>query len=137
MGHIPYGYRIENGKAVLEEIEAAKVNELFSGYLSGLSLTDAAKKAGIECYHATVSKMLQRTLYLGDDFYPAIIEKDTFKKVGVEKQRRAEMLGRIQKPKDIPKGDCATKFKAKPLDQKYDNPFRQAEYAYSLIESKV
>lgn len=29
------------------------------------------------------------------------------------------------------------KFKAKPLVQKYDDPYKQAEYAYSLIESEV
>lgn len=29
------------------------------------------------------------------------------------------------------------KFKAKPLVQKYEDPYKQAEYAYSLIESEV
>ena len=57
MGHTPYGYRIEDGKAVVDEIAAEQVKELFSGYLAGLSLKGAAKKAGIDCNHATVSKM--------------------------------------------------------------------------------
>lgn len=43
MGHIPYGYRIEYGKAVVDEIASERVKELFSGYLAGLSLKDAAK----------------------------------------------------------------------------------------------
>jgi len=58
MGHTPFGYRIEDGKAVVDDIAAEKVRELFSGYLAGLSLKDVAKKAGIDCYHATASKML-------------------------------------------------------------------------------
>ena len=137
MGHIPYGYRIENGKAVVDEIASERVKELFSGYLAGLSLKDAAKKAGINCYHATVSKMLQNKHYLGDEFYPPIIDEETFEKARVERRKRAEKLGRIWEPKNIPEADYAVKFKVKPLEQKYDNPFKQAEYAYSLIESEV
>ena len=55
MGHTPYGYRIEDGKAVVDEIAAEQVKELFSGYLAGLSLKGATKKAGKDCYHATAS----------------------------------------------------------------------------------
>lgn len=137
MGHMPYGYRIENGKAAVDDIAAEQVKELFSGYLAGLSLKDAAKKAGIDCYHATVSKMLQNKHYLGDEFYPPIIDEETFEKASLEKQKRAEKLGRIWDPKDVPETDYSVKFKAKPLVQKYDDPYKQAEYAYSLIESEV
>ncbi len=137
MGHTPYGYRIENGKAVINETEAEKVKELYSGYLAGLSLKDAAKKAGIDCYHSTAGRMLQNKHYLGDDFYPPIIDEGTFEKAKAEKQKRAEMLGRIWEPKDIQETEYATKFKVKPMEQKYDNLFKQAEYAYSLIESEV
>ena len=137
MGHTPYGYRIEDGKAVVDDIAAEKVRELFSGYLAGLSLKGAAKKAGLDCYHATAGKMLQNKRYLGDEFYPPIIDEETFEKARAEKQRRAEMLGRIRELKDAPEADYAVKFKAKPQVQKYDNPFKQAEYAYSLIESEV
>jgi hypothetical protein len=137
MGHTPYGYRIENGMAVINETAAVQVKELFAGYLAGLSLKDAAKKAGIDCYHATAGRMLQNKQYLGDEFYPPIIDEDTFEKAGEEKQKRAERLGRIWEPKDAPEADYAVEFKAKPLEQKYDNPFKQAEYAYSLIESEV
>ena len=137
MGHTPYGYRIEDGKAVVDDIAAEKVRELFSGYLAGLSLKDVAKKAGIDCYNATASKMLQNKHYLGDEFYPPIIDEETFEKASLEKQKRAEKLGRIWEPKDEPETDYPIKFKAKPLVQKYDDPYKQAEYAYSLIESEV
>lgn len=137
MSHTAYGYRIENGKAVIDGTAAEQVKELYSGYLSGLSLMDAAKNAGIDCFHATAGRLLQNRHYLGDDFYPPIIDEKTFEKVKAEKQRRAEVLGRIWEPKDIHETKYATIFKVSPLEQKYDNPFKQAEYAYSLIESEV
>ena len=99
--------------------------------------TTAAIKAGIDCYHATVSKMLQNKHYLGDEFYPPIIDEETFEKARVEKRKRAKKLGRIWEPKDEPETDYPIKFKSKPLVQKYDDPYKQAEYAYSLIESEV
>ena len=34
MGHTPYGYRIEDGKAVVDEKTSEQVKELFSGYLA-------------------------------------------------------------------------------------------------------
>lgn len=137
MGHTPFGYRIEDGKAVVDERASEQVKELYSGYLAGLSLKDATKQAGINCYHATASKMLQNKCYLGDEFYPPIIDEETFEKAKVEKQKRAVKLGRIWEPKDEPEKDYPVKFKAKPLVQKYDDPYKQAEYAYSLIESEV
>ena len=45
--HIPYGYRIENGVAVIDEGQAEQVRTLFSGYLSGLALVPAAEAAGL------------------------------------------------------------------------------------------
>lgn len=137
MGHTPFGYRIEDGKAVVDDIVAEQVKELFSGYLAGLFLKNAAIKAGIDCYHATAGKMLQNKRYLGDEFYPPIIDEETFEKAKIEKQKRAEKLGRIWEPKDEPETDYPVKFKAKPLVQKYEDSFKQAEYAYSLIESEV
>ena len=137
MGHTPYGYRIENGKAIVDETAAEQVRKLYAGYLEGLSLKDAAKEAEINCYHATAGRMLQDKHYLGYEFYPPIIDEETFEKARVEKRKRAEKLGRIWEPKDVPETDYSVKFKAKPLVQKYDDPYKQAEYAYSLIESEV
>lgn len=73
MGHTPFGYRIENGKAVIDEAAAAQVRDLHKNYLSGLSLTNAAKEAGLDLLHAGAKRMMLNRHYLGDDFYPAII----------------------------------------------------------------
>lgn len=72
MGHTPYGYRIENGKAVIDEAAATQVRELYKNYLSGLSLTNAAKEAGLDLLHSGAKRMMRNSHYLGDDFYPAI-----------------------------------------------------------------
>ena len=38
MGHTPFGYRIENGTAVIDESAATKLRQLYENYLSGMSL---------------------------------------------------------------------------------------------------
>ena len=48
MAHIPYGYRIENGKAIIDKAKSEQIKLLFEAYLSGDSLANAAKKAGIK-----------------------------------------------------------------------------------------
>ena len=45
MGHTPFGYKIENGLAVINTDAATQIKELYENYLSGLSLSGAAKKA--------------------------------------------------------------------------------------------
>jgi len=67
MPHVPYGYTIQDGKAVIDQLQAEQLKKLFKAYLSGLSLKDAAKKAGIVRYHATIANMLTNKRYLGDD----------------------------------------------------------------------
>lgn len=46
MGHTPYGYRIENGIAVINEEAAGMLRKLYENYLSGLSLKDAQPRLG-------------------------------------------------------------------------------------------
>lgn len=77
MKHIPYGYRIENGMTVVDEVEADAVRKFFDYYISGLALMAAAEKAGLRLYHRSAERMLRNVKYLGDDYYPAIIDKAT------------------------------------------------------------
>jgi hypothetical protein len=137
MGHTPFGYRIENGKAVIDNEAAEQVKALFQSYLSGDSLTTAAQKAGINSFHAGIGKMLRNTHYLGDEYYPAIIDPVTFAAAEAERIKRAEKLGRIREPKEETEVVFPTAFYMKEATQQFDDPFQQAEYAYSLIESEV
>lgn len=137
MSHTPFGYRIANGKAVKDELAAAQIKTLFQAYLSGDSLTTAAQKAGILTSHAAIGKMLRNTHYLGDDYYPAIIDPVTFETAETERIRRAEKLGRVHEPKVKDEVVYPTAFRIKEGTERFDDPFQQAEYAYSLIESEV
>jgi len=137
MSHTPFGYQIANGKAVIDEIAAEQIKALFNAYLSGDSLETAAKKAGILTSHAAIGNMLRNAHYLGDDYYPAIIHADTFETAETERIRRVEKLGRVYEPKAKDEVVYPTTFRIKEGSERFDDPFQQAEYAYSLIESEV
>ena len=137
MGHTPFGYRIENGKAVIDDEAAEQVKALFLSYLSGDSLTTAAQKAGINSFHVGIGKMLRNTRYLGDEYYPAIIDRERFDKAEEIRTSRASSLGRIRELQDAPKPVADTRFTMPFVERKFADPFAQAEYAYSLIESEV
>lgn len=137
MSHTPFGYQIANGKAVIDELAAEQIKALFQAYLSGNSLATAAQKAGILTSHAAIGKMLRNTLYLGDDYYPAIIDPDIFESAEMERIRRAEKLGRVHEPKVKDAVVYPTIFCIKEGNERFDDPFQQAEYAYSLIESEM
>jgi len=137
MTHTPYGYRIEGGNAVIDETAAGQVRELFDGYNSGLALTVAAEKAGLKLYHASAKRMLQNERYVGDDYYPAIVDSDIFNKANNEIRRRALALGRIKEYKEPLPPIPQTRFKMGRQTMFFDDPFAQAEYMYSLIESEV
>ncbi len=136
MGHTPFGYKIENGSAVVDEAAAGQIRQIFRSYLEGDSLTNAAKKAGIISFHGGISRMLKNKHYLGDEYYPAIIDRETFDRAEQERMRRAAALGRIKEPAEQEGILIPTVFHAKPVEQTFDDPFLQAEYAYSLIESE-
>ena len=136
MGHTPFGYKIENGCAVVDEAAAGQIRQIFQFYLEGDSLTTAAKKAGVISFHGGVSRMLKNMHYLGDEYYPAIIDRETFDKAEQERMRRAAALGRIKEPEEQEEIQIPTVFHTKPAEQTFDDPFLQAEYAYSLIESE-
>jgi len=136
-GHLPYGYRIENGVAVIDEEQAEQIRMIYKNYLSGKSYADAAASVGLQMYHAGVKRMLQNRHYLGDDFYPALIDKETFDATEEERLKRARMLGRTDKKRkaqDTP--PVPISFRLGEVKQKYKDPFLQAAYAYSKIESE-
>ncbi len=126
-----YGYKIVNGTAVVDEQEAAVVINIFNGYISGMSLRDAAINAGKPMVHSMVKRIIRNFCYVGDDFYPAILSRQTFSKANAELIRRAEKHGstkRLQSP------TVHTEFFFSEPTKQYDDPIAQAEYNYSLIE---
>ena len=82
-----------------------------------MGLIPAAEKGGLKLYHGSAGRMLQNKKYLGDDYYPVIIDKETF-----------------EGKKDIL---FPTNVTIPAVKKVSDDPFEQAAYAYSLIESEV
>ena len=137
MEHIPYGYRIENGKSVVDEIAAGRVRQLFENYLSGDLLKKSAENAGITGNHGTIKLMLQNRRYLGDEFYPPIISEEMFNAAAEELRNRAERLGRnshVRKERSV---NIPVRFTFISAADYFENPVQQAEYMYGLIKSEV
>lgn len=137
MGHTPFGYRIENGIAVIDEGAAGKLRKLYENYLSGLSLKGAAAEAGIDAYHGTAKRLLKTKHYIGDDFYPTIIDETVFLNAQAELIKRAAALGRLNRTPKEKALTAPTIFTIRDIKKHYDNPVTQAEYIYSLIDSEV
>ena len=81
-------------------------------------------------------RLMETTHYLGDSFYPAIIDKDTYQKAQEERKSRATALGRNNKKTQMRKLQIPTRFHMGEVAALYDNPVKQAEYLCSLIESE-
>ena len=137
MGHTPFGYRIESGKAVISEDEATAVRMIFTSYLDGDALETAAEKAGIRMKHAGVRRILQNKKYLGTDFYPAIINQETFEKAAQEIKRRATYLNKKYGAREKKAPQERPQFTLGKIEKHLKDPFLQAAYVYSLIESEV
>lgn len=135
--HIPYGYRIKDGKAVVDEVQAEQVRTFFKEYISGKALMVAAETVGLKLFHGSAGRMLRNTHYLGDEYYPAIIDQELFDKAEEERQSRASQLGRVRELKVKETPSAPLHFTMGKQIQEFDNPFKQAEYAYNLIESEV
>ncbi len=136
-GHTPFGYRVKDGHAVVDPGEAGQVRQVYACYLSGMGYTAAAKEAGLDMTHSAVKNMLQNKHYLGDGFYPAIIDRETFDAAEEERLRRCAALGRGNMPKkETGHRSIQTRFKMGRCEKKLDDPYEQATYIYSLIESE-
>ena len=137
MKHIPYGYKIINGIAEIDEEKAEQVKLLFTRFLEGESLATASKSCSLNFTHSQVARMLEKKEYCGDEFYPSIISTEIYEQVQGERLKRATKLGRLDKSKPSITVEPITKFKMNPCIEKFADPFEQAEYIYSQIESEV
>jgi uncharacterized coiled-coil protein SlyX len=138
MAYIPYGYKMIEGVITVDEEKANQVRVFFEKYISGLSLAVAGEQAGIEKTHSSMGLILKNVNYLGNDVYPAIIDKESFDKAEEVRQKRAKDLGRIVELAAFTSPTPIERFKMKKADTKLpEDPVLRAEYLYSLIESEV
>lgn len=134
MKHTPYGYDIVGGAAVINEEQAANLRKLCENYLSGMSFVQAAKEVGLEMKHSGVKRLMQNPRYLGDDFYPAILTAEIAQAVEAERLRRDALYKGTRYTKEAVTTVIRTKFSMKRTAPKYQDPIKQAEYAYSQIK---
>lgn len=137
MKHTPYGYDIVGGVAVVNEEQATVIRQICENYLSGMSMTQAALTAGIHMKHSGVKRLMLNPRYLGDEFYPAILTVETHQAVEVERQRRDALYKGRRYTREEVAVLIPTAFTMRKLSTRYKDPVKQAEYAYSLIESEV
>lgn len=102
-----------------------------------MALAKAAEQVGMKLYHGSAGRMLRNKHYLGDDYYPQIIDKETFDKVEEVRLNKATNLGRVKELKADEKREVPREFVFGTVVTRYSDPFRQAEYIYGLIESEV
>lgn len=129
-----YGYKIINGKAVIDEQEAGIIISIFNGYLSGLSMKAAAENAGVPMPHGSVKRILTQDIYIGTDYYPAIISRETFAKANGRRLHRANLHSHKKRYTAPP---IHKAFELTAAETHFDDPAEQAEYIYSLIEVKT
>ncbi|MSS11819.1 MULTISPECIES: recombinase family protein [Clostridia] len=106
--HTPLGYRIVDGKADIVPEAAQIVKAVFQAYLGGTSTYQIAKdltKQGVlnashkpSWNHGSVGKILENRKYIGDEFYPPLIESEIFDQVQNRRQETVKSLGRHVQP---------------------------------------
>lgn len=101
---IPYGYRYDKGRVVIDQKEQCIVRKVCSAYLHGESLQQIAftlTKQGVEYFCDTVSwskskikKIIDDDRYLGDDNFPQLIDPETaaeLRKIKATRNTQAEV----------------------------------------------
>ena len=106
--HMPLGYRMIGGKIFIVPEQAELVKEVFQAYSEGKSMYQLAKRLTEQgalnanhkpvWNHGTVGKILENRRYLGDEFYPALVEPELFYKVQERRKEKSRELGRIMQP---------------------------------------
>lgn len=132
MTHTPYGYCIEDGIAVVDEVDAERIKALYQEYIDCKSMRTAAKKAGIDKTHSVIGRILKNKVYLGTVYYPQIIDEDIFEKAQEIREHNVRSQNRIGIYRPHPKAEIGA-FKIRKIEEKYKDPYKQAEYAYGQI----
>lgn len=127
-----YGYKMVDGTIIPDEEQARKVRQIFSDYASGLSLKQTGDRAGLGLPHTSIGLMLRNERYTGNEIYPRLIDPDLFRKVQERREKRGRPHRRGSKEKPV---RYKATYKLDYVPRRYDDPYRQAEYAYSLIKT--
>lgn len=132
MSHIPYGYEVKDGKIFIVEEAADKARQIFSELCIGHEFDRIRKTAGHPITHSMVKQLLQRKCYIGNSFYPKIVDENLFSRVQIELQKRQKSTGKTRRKVPV----IRTNFVLSDEREPQENFTKQAEYLYSLIGVK-
>ena len=93
----------------------------------------AAKTVRIDKTHSVIGRLLRNKVYLGTNYYPQIVNEEIFEKVQELRGSNAKSQNRIRKFEAPPELELKD-YKLDKVEEKYTDPYQQAEYAYSMIE---
>ena len=96
---------MQNGLIVICLKEVDTVKQIFSQYLNGENLTNIAERltenqieflpGEYNWNKSRIKRMIEDKRYIGGDNYPAIIDKDTFQRVNIEKNNRIRNINPV------------------------------------------
>jgi cell division protein FtsB len=102
--HMPIGYKMVDGRIVLDKEKAEVVKKIFNEYLKGSSTNKIAQELSTAGFlnanknpswnHGSIGRILEDSKYLGDDVHPQIIDEKTFELVQKRRKSVATKLGR-------------------------------------------
>lgn len=96
MSQIPYGYRIEEGLAFPDPVQAEKLRRFVGLYLEGASGEHARCALDIEVSAQTLYRLLDKGLYLGTDYYPPLLDEETVDRVRKARRERSHPATRVR-----------------------------------------
>ena len=134
-GGVPFGYKIENGKAVVNEEEVQKLRSFFRLFMAGASMAGAAHDAGLSCHHTTLPLLFKREAYIGTDFYPTIITKEYQQMLIEEWERRKLETTKAPYVRTIRFVKILTDFD--PSSLTYDLPHTSPELYISALYEQI
>ena len=130
---IPFGYRIRNGKAEPDPVEASQLQQFFRLYLQGKPASVASREAGIPRTSACCRKMLSNPVYCGTDYYPRLISPAQMDAVAIKRQEKLIIKKHAGRkpcfPLPVQTQFC---FSASPSEPA-DDPCEQASNLYNRI----
>ena len=97
---LPYGYTIENGKRIIDSTEAATIQQIFTEYQNGATMSELAAmmtrlqipycEKRVDWNKNIIARILANPRYAGADGFDPIIDMDVFKEVNISKSDRTK-----------------------------------------------
>ena len=109
--HIPFGYKLVNGKFMINKLQEQIIQDIYDEYINGKSLYSIAQKLKQEKIknnngntnwtHGAIAKILENKKYLGEKMYPKIIDENRFEIVQKLRQKSKSISKLKEKQIDV------------------------------------